>query len=105
IFAFGVIAYELATGVHPFGGSDPAALLERLLSDDPPLSRSIDPSWLDAIVRRCLKGNPDGRYASGRELLQALQSLQPGSIASGAAVSAPRTAGWWKFHQVAVAML
>src|SRR4030095_15516283 len=75
IFAFGVMTYELATGVHPFGGSDPAALLERLLSDNPPLSRPIEPPGLDAIIRRCLKGNPEGRYASGSELLQALRSI------------------------------
>ena len=105
IFAFGVMAYELATGSHPFGGSDPAALLERLLSDDPPLSRPIDPSGLDAIVRRCLKGNPDGRYPSGRELLQALRALQAGSAVASAGEAVPRTAWWWKFHQVAVAIL
>jgi len=105
IFAFGVMAYELATGSHPFGGSDPAALLERLLSDDPPLSRPIEPPGLDAIIRTCLKGNPDGRYASGAELVQSLRSLQTGPAAAVQYVPAPRTAGWWKFHQVAVAFL
>jgi serine/threonine-protein kinase len=106
IFAFGVMAYELATGSHPFGGSDPAALLERLVSDDPPLSRPIDPAGLDAIVRTCLKGHPAGRYASGAELLQALRSLHRTGLADeSATVAAPRTAWWWKFHQVAVAIL
>jgi hypothetical protein len=106
IFAFGVMAYELATGAHPFGGSDPAALLERLLSDNPPLSRPIEPAGLDAIIRMCLKGNPDGRYASGSELLLALRALNTPAVAPSPAASvAPRTAWWWKFHQVAVAIL
>jgi hypothetical protein len=106
IFAFGVMAYELATGAHPFGGSDPAALLERLLSDNPPLSRPIEPAGLDAIIRMCLKGNPEGRYASGSELLLALRSLETPAIAANPAASvAPRTAWWWKFHQIAVAFL
>jgi len=105
IFAFGVMAYELATGSHPFGGSDPAALLERLVSDDPPLSRPIDPAGLDAIIRICLKGSPAGRFASGQELLLALRALQTGTGAVVALPAGPRTAWWWKFHQVAVAVL
>ena len=106
VFAFGVMAYELATGSHPFGGSDPAALLERLVSDDPPLSRPIDPPALDAIVRTCLKGSPAGRFSSGTELLEALRRLQTGTGAAVVAPSAvPVTAWWWKFHQIAVAVL
>jgi hypothetical protein len=106
IFAFGVMAYELATGSHPFGGSDPAALLERLLSDNPPLSRTIEPAGLDAVIRTCMKGNPEGRYASGRELLQALRAAGPSTAVELPAQSAaPRTAWWWKFHQLAVAFL
>jgi eukaryotic-like serine/threonine-protein kinase len=105
VFAFGVMAYELATGSHPFGGSDPAALLERLVSDDPPLSRPIDPAGLDAIVRTCLRGAPAGRFASGQALLQALRALQTGAGAAIARPATPGTAWWWKFHQVAVAVL
>ena len=103
IFAFGVMAYELATGAHPFGGSDPAALLERLVSDDPPLSRPIDPPGLDRIVRTCLRGDPAGRYGSGTDLLDALRSLNP--AAELARPAPPPGAWWWKFHQVAVAVL
>ena len=104
VFAFGVMAYEIATGVHPFGGSDPAALLERLVSDDPPLSRAIEPAGLDLIIRTCLRGDPQARYGSGAELLGALRALHQ-TGAAGFAVGSVGHAGWWKFHQAAVATL
>jgi eukaryotic-like serine/threonine-protein kinase len=102
VFAFGVMAYELATGGHPFGGSDPAALLERLVSADPPLSKRIEPPALDAIVRRCMHGDASARFASGAELVEALRRVQ--TAATGAPASM-EGAWWWKFHQVAVAAL
>jgi protein kinase-like protein len=105
IFAFGVMAYELATGVHPFGGSDPAAVLERLVSGDPPLSRPIDPPGLDVIIRRCVVGNPASRYQSGADLLQALRGLVTGHVPQRPAPPVTGTGWWWKFHQVAVSAL
>ena len=104
IFAFGVMAYELATGAHPFGGSDPAALLERLLSDNPPLSRPLEPAGLDRVIRTCLRGDPAARYPSGRELRAALRALD-GSAVEPPAPASLQGAWWWKFHQVAVAVL
>jgi serine/threonine protein kinase len=100
VFAFGVIAYELATGRHPFGGSDPAALLERLLSDDPAL-RTLTPPPLDALVRRCLRGAPALRFESGADLLAALHAIE----GPATPLPLPRAAWWWQFHQGAVTAL
>lgn len=105
IFAFGVMAYELATGSHPFGGSDPAALVERLVSESPPLSRPIEPAALDVIIRTCLKGDPAGRYPSGVELLHALRSVQVVPAREARPPATLQGAWWWKFHQVAVAVI
>jgi hypothetical protein len=93
--------------VHPFGGSDPAALLERLVSDDPPLSRRIEPAGLDAIIRRCVRGDPAARYSSGAELVEALRRLRaaPATADVAARGGAIQDAWWWQFHQVAVAAL
>ena len=100
VFAFGVIAYELATGEHPFGGSDPAALLERLLSHDSGLKALPSPA-VDAIVRRCLSGDPAARYPSGTELLAAFHAVAGRKAGDGQWL--PGRAWWWQFHQVAIA--
>ena len=104
VFAFGIIAYELSTGAHPFGGSDPASLVERLVSDNPPLSRAIDPPELDAVVRRCLRGDPAGRFASGAELATALRAIDLTAPRAGLRPLA-QSAWWWQFHQVAVTLI
>lgn len=110
VFAFGVMAYELATGSHPFGGSDPASLVERLVSDTPPLARTIEPAGLDAIVRKCLRGSPADRFPSGVEVAAALRSLTRVTGAIDSQPAEARTtlldsAWWWQFHQVAVAIV
>jgi serine/threonine-protein kinase len=105
VFAFGVIAYELATGEHPFGGSDPASLVEQLVGERAPLSQTLHPPAFDAIVRRCLRGDRDARYASGMELLAALRGVTDGAAGAPSRPLFVRTAWWWKFHQVAVATI
>ena len=109
VFAFGVMGYELATGSHPFGGSDPASLIERLVSDTSPLARAIDPPALDAVIRRCLRGNPADRFQSGTELAAALRDVAPKPTALPPGKTSDSTlldsAWWWQFHQVAVAVI
>jgi serine/threonine-protein kinase len=102
IFAFGVMGYELAMGTHPFGGGDPSAMLERLVSRTPPLARTLDSAALDLVIRKCLHSDRFERFANGGELATALRAASGGPIAHPAA--AP-TLWWWQFHQIAVAVL
>jgi hypothetical protein len=85
IYAFGVLATELATGRHPF--------------------TSGTGHWtapdIEPVVRRCLQAIPDQRYRSGGEVAAALRTLQD----AGAGSSARDAAWWWRFHQGAISIV
>jgi hypothetical protein len=109
LFAFGVVAWELSTGEHPFG-ADPATLLARMAElmegRSAPLSRALPLAGLDRIARRCLRAKPAERYGSSAELLadlQALGSTPTSSVAPPAAAN--ERLWWWQFHQGAVAIV
>ena len=107
IFALGVLAWELATGEHPFG-TDMASVLARMTEliegRTTGLSRTLPLPGLDRIVRRCMRAKPAERYPSAMELLQDLQGLEQSG--SGPSASRPRDAlWWWQFHQIAIAVL
>ena len=106
IFAFGVLASELATGEHPFG-PDSAAMLRRMteLMEGRPVSGSG--SWssplIEQIVRRCMRASPDERYASGAELVAALRTAISGPMPAAPPPSS--SLWWWQFHQAAMAVV
>ena len=110
IFAFGVLAWELATAEHPFG-TDSAALLARMTElmegRAAAISRTLPVAGLDAIARRCMRAAPADRYPTGTELLADLRTLTGGSAPIVASVPAPPTDRfwWWRFHQAAIAAL
>jgi hypothetical protein len=111
VFAFGVVAWELATGSHPYGASA-AELLARVadLMDDGragPTAVALPVPGLEPILRRCLRRNAAERYASALELLPALEAL--GRQASEAVVPShaderrATAVWWWQVHQGAMA--
>lgn len=76
VWALGVILYELLTDVRPFGGEDAREVLQAILQREPPAPRAVNPSIprdLDAVCRRCLHKNPDGRYESATALALELE--------------------------------
>ncbi len=83
IFAYGLIFYELLTGVHPFNAPEPAGLMYNLLNRQPaPLGElcSDCPPDLQSVVSRLLQKEPDLRYQSLDDVLfdiePALQKLR-----------------------------
>ena len=74
IYALGVIAYQLLTGQHPFGGA-PAALLFAHLNQPAPDPRDFCPDMprpLALALLKALEKKPDERYASASAFAQAL---------------------------------
>ena len=79
IYAWGVVAYELISGKHPFAGmsSSPQALLTAQMADTPPpmtATNSRLPRSLADLVMRCLSKTAALRPANGTELLAALNA-------------------------------
>jgi hypothetical protein len=105
LFSFGVMAWEIATGVHPFG-SDPALALGRMaaLMEGRAALPGQALSGLDRIVMRCLRAAPDDRYPSAAALLGELQRLAPtaGNAAAAPAAAAAPPLWWWQFHQISL---
>jgi serine/threonine protein kinase len=102
VFAFGIVIYEYACGVHPFEGSTPLAIVARVLESDarPIATRCPDlPPALAEVIGRCLRKSPAERYASASELAAALDAVSAMSPAAGA------HATWWSVHQVSVSLL
>jgi serine/threonine protein kinase len=105
LYGAGVVLYELLTGTTPFAGGAPREVLQRQLDQPaaPPSRRRPGrgiPEALDQIVLRVLAKDPRARFASTRELRDALAALSAspapsarGSLASrvpAGAASPPR---------------
>ena len=71
IYALGVMLYEMLTGKVPFTGSNPFAIMNDRLLNNPEPPREINPEispQLQEIVYRALERDPRNRYASAREM-------------------------------------
>ena len=81
LYAWGVMAYELLSGAHPFGRhTTPQTLITAHLTEPPAPFRPADvPPGLASLVMRCLEKDPARRPASAAEVLAELETaVTPG---------------------------
>ncbi|HEY8312452.1 MAG TPA: protein kinase, partial [Gemmatimonadaceae bacterium] len=93
IYAWGIVAWELLGGTHPFAERKTMqALITAHVTEKPPSlteRRREVPEALAALVMRCLEKNPENRPQSASELLAAVESVNT-SRESVAAPVAPQ---------------
>jgi formylglycine-generating enzyme required for sulfatase activity len=80
VYAMGVVLYELCTGRVPFGEVSREELPWHVQQQDAPRLAQLVPDvapGFAAVVERCLARDPGQRFASGRELCDALTALVP----------------------------
>jgi eukaryotic-like serine/threonine-protein kinase len=78
-FAFGLVLYEMATGVQPFRRATPVQTMSAIVAEEAePLAQLNDriPLPLQWIIERCLAKDPDDRYAATADLAKDLTTLQ-----------------------------
>jgi len=72
LYGLGLVLFELLTGRPAFSGDGAVATIYQHIETDPPLQDPAIPSRLRPILARALAKDADARYASAREMAEAL---------------------------------
>ena len=94
LYAWGVVAYELLAGRHPFESTSPQELARAHMSETPRPLQEIAPGLppgLTALVMRCLAKDPAARPSSGAEIVSALDAAAIAKAPAAAPVGSSRS--------------
>jgi eukaryotic-like serine/threonine-protein kinase len=118
LFSFGVLLYEMTSGVQPFQGNTSGAISGAILHEIPPSPSLLNPNLplkLEDIINKALEKNRDLRYQHAAEIRSDLARLKrdtepgmvPATIAKQAAYQSLPHSAWmlWAAFAVLVAFL
>lgn len=101
IYSLGAAAYAMLTGRPPFVGKNEYDVIYKQLNDDPepPSTVAKDagiPRWVDDVILRAMRKDPEERYATMRDFADALRAAPEAgaaeaSASSSAVASTPRS--------------
>ncbi|MFI5058394.1 MAG: protein kinase [Candidatus Acidiferrales bacterium] len=89
LFSFGIVCYEMATGLLPFRGDTSGAIFDSVLHKAPPALVRLNtnvPAELDRIIGKALEKDPKLRYQHASDLRADLQRLKRDTDSSRSAV-------------------
>lgn len=101
IYAVGLLAYELVTGVSPFTSASPRETLAAQLTRDPKPLHEVSPAFprsLSALIMRCLAKDPVQRPQTADEVLHELDSMTMplGITPTTGGIEAPSSQRRWR---------
>jgi serine/threonine protein kinase len=96
LFSFGVVLYEMATGVLPFRGDSSGVIFKAILDGvfvSPSRQNPEIPTKLDDVIQKCLERDRNLRYQHAADLRTDLQRLKRDTESNPAArfATVPRT--------------
>jgi serine/threonine-protein kinase len=91
-YAFGVVAYQMLTGVHPIDADDYMTIMMRQLSDEPAAPSTLAPELPDGIDDAIAWLMKKDREQRPPNLVTAMRAFEQAAEASGIAIPRPSSA-------------